>query len=1019
MNMKIGFLAAFFFVIVLSSSLGMKGQVLTKTGNVTVLDDFEDHSTLKKWKGTSVISNAFPAHGKNCLELKVPEGQSLWLETENIIKDWSAFEYLQFDIYNPSPVIHFGSIQIFDELGTDEQAELKGQSYKGDKIFLNTGWNHFEFILPTAQVEEGNRLLELQRIRKLRFSFGLINHALYLDNLRLTSGSESSKTASHVDPRDCRVVIDNRYVYPSMVGPVEKIKTSVALDLLRKQAASAVEKLKNEINIEEMQGLQTLYQRIPLITADVGLGIRSKLVWFQSEEEETKILKYIIKSCSETTQEIKRTLSAQQGTVSINEPENDVANQTKYQSFYIPPYPGFKKLKPKDGFYRDENGNPVLVFSMLQLNTGPLMDYFAPFNHRIESYTVGGGSRYDVESSPVYKVFHNDSGTHRVGWDGWCGHLIKDRWSMGGEKEDVVICLESPYIRQAVLDYMKNHYREWINNQNLIYNIMAYELQYICYCDKSQEMFREWLVSEYGSVDSLNKTWKTNYGSFKEIKAPESHNARPVDSVNRAAWYDWANFNTRRFTDYMKWIKTEMQKFDPATPITAGGTSSMLNSSNSVTGIDEEMIINEVDDVILNESGGSPIFSDLLTSLSEKKKVMVDPELGGGTHGILLQFLHGKSDISKWWWGNTPSAEYLRMNQSSLPHSKEISLADIDEVLRLSLDIRRLGSEIAEFTRDGPEVAILYSKTSILQVPPHQVQSGRTPYIDALYSAWEGSRFLGCRIGFMSENQILSDKLKKIKLLIVPAVKFTRPEVIEAIKNYIRDGGTVVIIPESFMFNQYAQERNWIAELGIDITSVRLPTIVGKSEKVQNYDQSFSQSILYGPVEKKIKTLSEDIFSNEPAPLTMVSNGLVQTIGRGRYSVLAKFEDGKAAIIYLKIGNGSLYYLTAPIRSNDYHVLFSALAKKLTLKRPVTGIDQNNNLVTGAEVRGVERDDDWLVYASNLLPEPVEFDLQLERKHGAIQNLRSLVKLPNAHIKLEPYQETIFRVEKLKTVSHE
>jgi len=431
------------------------------------------------------------------------------------------------------------------------------------------------------------------------------------------------------------------------------------------------------------------------------------------------------------------------------------------------------------------------------------------------------------------------------------------------------------------------------------------------------------------------------------------------------------------------------------------------------------MIINEVDDVILNESAGSPIFSDLLTSLSEKKKVMVDPELGGGTHGILLQFLHGKSDISKWWWGNTPSAEYLRMNQSSLPHSKEISLADIDEVLRLSLDIRRLGSEIAEFTRDESEVAILYSKTSILQVPPHQVQSGRTLYIDALYSAWEGSRFLGCRTGFISENQILSGKLKKIKLLIVPAVKFTRPEVIETIKNYIHDGGTAVIIPESFMFNQYAQERNWIAELGIDITSVRLPTIVGKSEKVQNYDQSFSQSILYGPVEKKIKTLSEDIFSNEPAPLTMVSNGLVQTIGRGRYSVLAKFEDGKAAIIYLKIGNGSLYYLTAPIRSNDYHVLFSALAKKLTLKRPVTGIDQNNNLVTGAEVRGVERDDDWLVYASNLLPEPVEFDLQLEGKHGAIQNLRSLVNLPNAHIKLEPYQETIFRIEKVKTGSHE
>ena len=144
----------------------------------------------------------------------------------------------------------------------------------------------------------------------------------------------------------------------------------------------------------------------------------------------------------------------------------------------------------------------------------------------------------------------------------------------------------------------------------------------------------------------------------------------------------------------------------------------MLSSSNSVTGIDEELIINEVDDVILNESGGSAIFSDLLLSLSDRKKVMVDPEMGGGTHGLLLQFLHGKSDISKWWWAGMPSKEYPHMNESSLPHSKEISLSDIDEVLKIGLDVRRLSSEIAEFSKPDPEVAILYSKTSIIQVPP-------------------------------------------------------------------------------------------------------------------------------------------------------------------------------------------------------------------------------------------------------------------------------------------------------------
>ena len=457
-----------------------------------------------------------------------------------------------------------------------------------------------------------------------------------------------------------------------------------------------------------------------------------------------------------------------------------------------------------------------------------------------------------------------------------------------------------------------------------------------------------------------------------------------------------------------------MRNFDPVTSICAGGTSSMLSSSNSVTGIDEEMIINEVDDVILNESGNSPIFSDLLLSLSEKKKVMVDPEMGGGAHGILLQFLHGKSDISKWWWAGTPSKEFLQMNESSLPHSKEISLSDIDEVLRIGLDVRRLSSEITEFTRNDPEVAILYSKTSILQVPPGQIQSGTTPYIDAIYSVLEVARFLGCRIGFVSENQILTDKLAKIKLLIIPAVKYIRPEIVTEIWNYIENGGTAVVIPESFVFDQYARENNRIADFGITITGVTLPPVVGQAEKAQNYDQSFSQAILYGEVQKKITCTQEDVFAGNATPVTLISDGLVQTINPGSNKVLARFEDGNPAIVLIKPGKGSLYYLAAPLRTVDYHLLLAPIGRQTGLNRPVLGIAKDGNLITGAEVRAVEREKDYLVYASNLTSEPIEFDLKGAGEMGSVIDLRSLTELGNGHIKLNPYQETIFKVEKIK-----
>ena len=582
---------------------------------------------------------------------------------------------------------------------------------------------------------------------------------------------------------------------------------------------------------------------------------------------------------------------------------------------------------------------------------------------------------------------------------------------MGGRKETVVICLESPHIRQAVLEYMKRRYDQWKNNPNLLYNIMAYELMYICYCERSQRMFRDWLQNKYGSIEKLNRTWRTSYSSFGQIRAPETRNAAPVPDVNRAAWYDWAQFNARRFTDYLKWAKSEIRKLDPDIPINAGGTSSMLSSANSTTGIDEEMIINEVDDVILNESGHSHIFSDLFLSLSDKKMAMVEPEMGGSPHGTLLHFLKGKSSVAKWWWARTPSVEYHSMNSSSIPHGWDITLAEVEEMLRIGLDIRRLANEIAEFTRPEPEVAILYSRSSIVQVPPHLHRAGRTPYLDAIFSTWEGSRFLGCRIGFVTERQILDGKLSRFKLLIVPAVKYIQPEASDSVMGYIKKGGVALVVPESFLFDQYARQNDRVAELGLKITDVTLPPVLGQGELVQNYDQSITQTIVYGEVKREIRAGNEDIFRGKEG-LILHSEGLVQKIDPGKNKVIASFSDGSPAVVLVKKGRGAVYYLAAPLAATDYHQIFAPLAGKLDLRRPLVGVDAQGNLVTGAEVRAVERRNDYLMYASNLGASPVEFTIKGQGEIGAVEDLRKLRPVPGGQVRLGPWQETIFRIEK-------
>jgi len=84
-------------------------------------------------------------------------------------------------------------------------------------------------------VEEGNRSLALDKIRKLSLSFGFTDTPLFVDNIRLVAGKESSQTLSHIDPHDCMVVIDNRNVYTELAGPAGKIKTDDNIFRLRKR----------------------------------------------------------------------------------------------------------------------------------------------------------------------------------------------------------------------------------------------------------------------------------------------------------------------------------------------------------------------------------------------------------------------------------------------------------------------------------------------------------------------------------------------------------------------------------------------------------------------------------------------------------------------------------------------------------------------------------------------------------------------------------------------------------------
>ncbi len=158
---------------------------------------------------------------------------------------------------------------------------------------------------------------------------------------------------------------------------------------------------------------------------------------------------------------------------------------------------------------------------------------------------------------------------------------------------------------------------------------------------------------------------------------------------------------------------------------------------------------------------------------------------------LLPHFLHGKSVAQIFHWPVQPANEFYSNNRSSLAHSWSYSLADVNEMLRVALDVRRLNKEIAAFAEAPAEVAILYSQTSTLQLPPEMLTWATTPYLAELHKTYTASQFLDARVTFVTERQALKGHLDRYKLVLVPAVRNLPEKVVEAIWTYTEKGGHV------------------------------------------------------------------------------------------------------------------------------------------------------------------------------------------------------------------------------------
>lgn len=372
--------------------------------------------------------------------------------------------------------------------------------------------------------------------------------------------------------------------------------------------------------------------------------------------------------------------------------------------------------------------------------------------------------------------------------------------------------------------------------------------------DFYQPLWEEYIKEKHGTIEALNVAYGTEYADFSECKIP-------TVGDNLALYYDYKLFNDKNFSSWHKFMSDIIKEIAPDIPLhakimefpgtTSGTTSLMVQDGTKLENYIGVLDWNGCDGANRYENNDSvgplveSFWYDYQRSIQNApvintedhihvngSKIYTDEINDYAIQAMWEGAIHGRSYSDIWLWerhdGSNPSQSF-RGNISYRPDT----LAGIG---RATHDMNRLSYELVALQDEKADVALLYSDATAIYAKE---------FGNSVLQAYTGVMYAGKKALIVTEDLI--EKLAHYKALIIPRVLNAKESTVNAVAEFIRNGGKVFIIDEnSLRYSEYGKPHN----------SEVLEYIYSNSEVVR--DVTFANTTFETPTKEELFVLISD-----------------------------------------------------------------------------------------------------------------------------------------------------------------